>query len=216
MIVAGSVTDWVEAHVDDQSGYKVVGRTAEDFLKIDDGKGNTGTVAVIGAKPMVEAADVAPVLAMATKPDFIINVPSSSIWTGDAIALAQGVPAGFGTFGDLGKAVRKGDLTGYRNKEFAFFEDAIGQHTNVRQVSRPYESAFVAHRRRGDDLTIALIDAYNLSAEDVRNARKKIGAFDIALKMSSYGKVTDAARNAAESIGAEAMIFGDLMRRLAK
>lgn len=75
------------------------------------------------------------------------------------------MPAGFGTFGELGKAVRKGDLTGYRNKEFAFFEDAIGQHSNVRQVSRPYESVFVAHRKRGDDLTIALIDAYNLSGK---------------------------------------------------
>uniref|UniRef100_UPI000B31C807 hypothetical protein n=1 Tax=Aureimonas sp. AU4 TaxID=1638163 RepID=UPI000B31C807 len=85
-----------------------------------------------------------------------------------------------------------------------------------REVSRPYESVFVARRRIGNDLTIALIDAYNLSAEDVRNTRKKIGAFDIALKMSSYGKVTDAARDAAESMGAEAMMFGNLMQRLAK
>lgn len=34
--------------------------------------------------------------------------------------------------------------------------------------------------------------------------------------MSSYGKVTDAARNAADSMGAEALMFGELMRRLAK
>ncbi|PBC03666.1 hypothetical protein [Mesorhizobium sp. WSM3860] len=214
--MAGSVTDWVEAHIDEDAGFKAVGRSAENFLLIEDDKKAVHPVAVIGAKPMVQVADVEPVLAHAIKPEFVINIPSRSIWTGSAIDLVHAAPAGFGSLGDLGKAVRLGDLVGYRNKEFGFFERAIGQHSNVHQLTRLYDLVFIAHRKKGSDLTIALIDAYNLSAEDVRHARAQYGAFDIALKMSSYGSVTSAAQEAARSMGAEAMMFRDIMGRLGR
>jgi hypothetical protein len=55
-----------------------------------------------------------------------------------------------------------------------------------------------------------------MSAEDVRNARALYGKFDIAVKISSYGSVTTAAWEAAESMGAEAFKFKDLMGRLNK
>jgi len=215
-MVGGSVTDWVEKHIDSNAGFKLLGRTAEDFLLIEDRKGRTCPVAVVGAKPVVMPADVAPVLAHATKPEFVVNIPSSSSWSGPAISMVHAVPAGFGSLGDLGRAARQGDLSDYRNKEFGYFERAIGQHSNVRQLSRLYDAVFVADRYSGRALTVALIDAYNMSAEDVRAARAKYGAFDVALKMSSYGGVTSAATQAAASMGAEAMMFRDLMRRLAQ
>lgn len=215
-MAGGSVTDWVENHIDTNAGFKLLGRTAEDFLVIEDRQGQTHPVAVVGAKPVVMPDDVAPVLAYATKPEFVVNIPSSASWTGPAISMVHAVPAGFGSLGDLGRAARQGDLSGYRNKEFGFFEQAIGQHSNVRQLARLYDAVFVADRRSGRALTIALIDAYNMSAEDVRAARAKYGTFDVALKMSSYGGVTSAAAYAAESMGAEAMMLRDLMRRLAQ
>jgi hypothetical protein len=215
-MAGGSVTDWVENHIDSNAGFKLLGRTAEDFLLIEDRKGRTYPVAVVGAKPVVMPADVAPVLAQATKPQFVVNIPSSASWSGPAISMVHAVPAGFGSLGDLGRAARQGDLSGYRNKEFGFFERAIGQHSNVCQLTRLYDAVFVADRYSGQTLTIALIDAYNMSAEDVRAARAKYGMFDVALKMSSYGGVTSAATQAAGSMGAEAMMFGDLMRRLAQ
>ena len=215
-MTGGSVTDWVEKHIDPNSGLKFLGRTAEDFLLIEDRRGRICRVAVVGAKPVVMPADVAPVLAHATKPEFVVNIPSSASWSGAAISMVHAVPAGFGTLGDLGRAARQGDLPGYRNKEFGIFERAISQHSNVRQLTRLYDAVFVADRYSGRSLTIALINAYNMSAEDVRSAWAKYGAFDVALKMSSYGGVTSAANQAAESMGAEAMMFRDLMRRLAQ
>jgi hypothetical protein len=209
-----SPTDWVASHIDSHGGYKLVGRTAENFLVIEDGRGQHGNVAVIGAKPIIMPDDVRPVLAHAAKPTFVVNIPSSATWSGPAISMIHAVPAGFGSLGDLGRAARQGNLSGYRNKEFGFFEDAIGQHGNVRNMTRVYDAVFVADRYSGPALTIALIDAYSMSAEDVRRARAKFGTFDIALKMSSYGDVTSAATTAAASMGAEAMMFRDLMRRL--
>ena len=215
-MVGGSVTDWVESHIDSNSGLKLLGRTAENFLLIEDCQGRTCPVAVVGAKPVVMPADVASVLAHVAKPEFVVNIPSSASWSGPAISIVNAVPAGFGSLGDLARAARQGDLSGYRNKEFGFFERAISQHSNVRQLIRLYDAVFVADRYSGQALTIALVDAYNMSAEDVRAARAKYGTFDVALKMSSYGGVTSAATQAAASMGAEAMMFRDLMRRLAQ
>jgi hypothetical protein len=216
MMTGASVTDWVENHIDPSAGFKLLGRTAEDFLLIEHRQGQSCPVAVIGANPVVMPADVAPVLAYATKPEFVVSIPSSASWSGPAISMVHAVPAGFGSLGDLGRAARDGDLSGYRNKGFGFFERAISQHPNVRQLTRLYDAVFVADRYSGRALTIALVDAYNMSAEDVRTTRAKFGTFDIALKMSSYGGVTSAAAQAAGSIGAEAMMFRDLMRRLSQ
>lgn len=214
MMTGGSPTDWIESRIDSNVGFRLVGRTSEDFLLIEDCKGRICPVAVVGARPVVMPADVESALAHATKPQFVVNIPSSASWSGPAIAIVHAVPAGFGSLGDLGRAARKGNLSGYRNETFGYFERAVGQHSNVRQLTRLYDMVIVADRFSGQPLTIALIDAYNMSAEDVRTARSKYGLFDIALKTSSYGGVTSAAREAAMSMDAEALMFRELMRRL--
>jgi len=63
---------------------------------------------------------------------------------------------------------------------------------------------------------VALVDAYDMSAEDVRNTRDLYGKFDAAVKISSYGSITSAASDAAKMMGAETFTFGDLMGRLNK
>lgn len=214
--MGGSVTDWVVEHLNPEGGLKIVDRTPEDFLIVQfEGKA-TFPVAVIGARDVVLPDHVRPVLSNARKPEFVVNIPSKTMWSGPAIDMVHATPAAFGTLGDLQKAARDGDVPGYRNKNFDFFESSIGQHKNVRGLVRLYDHVFMARRWHGDDLTIALVDAYNLSAEDVRNARKRYGQFDIAVKMTSYGSITSAADRAAESMGAEALMFGDLMRRLGR
>ena len=212
----GSVTDWVAEHIDPNTGVEIIDRTAEDFLMVRYKKGAAFPAAVIGAQDVVLPDDVAPVLAHATKPNFVVNVPSKAVWSGPAIAMVHGTPAGFGVLGDLMRAARDGDAAHYRNKEFGFFERAIKQHSNVRGVTREYDAVFIAHRYRGNDLVIALVDAYNMSAEDIRRTRDRYGAFDIAVKMSSYGSVTSAATAAADSMGAGALMFREMLRRLAQ
>jgi len=214
--MAGRVTDWVSDRIDPTSGIEVIDRTAEDFLVIRYRNNEAFPVAVIGAREVVLTDHVVPVLSRATKPQFVVNVPSKTPWSGPAISIVHAAPAAFGSLGDLARAARSGDVPAYRNKEYAFFERVIGQHSNVSHVTRLYDVVFLAHRFSGNDLTIALVDAYNMSAEDVRNARETYGHFDIALKMTSYGSVTNSAREAAESIGAEALTLREAMRRLAQ
>lgn len=97
-----------------------------------------------------------------------------------------------------------------------FFHDGISQHSNVKDVKYLYDRVFEAHRYNGDPLIIAMVDAYNMSAEDVRGALTRYKKFDVAVKMTSYGSITSAASQAAASFGAQALMYGDLLRRLGK
>jgi hypothetical protein len=170
----------------------------------------------MGVKGVISPDHVRPLLSQATKPEFVMNVPSKSIWSGAAIEMVHATPAAFGGLGDLARAARGGDVPSYRNKEFEFYERAIRQHSNVRDVGRVYDHVFEVLRRHGDSLIVALLDGYHVSAEDVRNARDRYGRFDVGVKMTSYGSVTSQAEAAAESMGAEAVTLKGLMSRLAR
>jgi hypothetical protein len=145
-------------------------------------------------------------------------MPSKAIWSGDAIELIHAAPAAFGTFGELIRASSIDEAVHtYRNREYNFFERAFRQHTVVRDVTRLYDRAYQLHRRRGlPDVTVVLVDAYDVSAEDIRHARDLYGRFDAVAKMTNYGSITSAAREAADTIGAGVFKFGDLLRRLNK
>lgn len=214
--MAGNVVDWVANKINPEDGLKVIDRTPEDFLVVKYKDGRSFPVAVVGVQNVVLPEHVQSVLSQATKPEFVVNVPSKTLWSGEAISIVHSAPAAFGTLGDLMKASRQDDVPGYRNKTWDFFEQAIRQHSNVDGVTRIYDGLFEAHRRTGGDLKIALVDAYNMSAEDVRSARNRFGAFDIAVKMTTFGSITNAAEEAAASMGAAALMFKGLMRRLAR
>jgi hypothetical protein len=126
------------------------------------------------------------------------------------------MPAAFGTMGDISRAAATKAAGFFRDKNMEFFIQAIEQHKNVSSVLYVYDSVFRVHRRSGASLTVAVIDAYNMSAEDVRNARTRVGQFDVVVKSSSYGSITKQAEAAAESMGAQAFMFGGLMQRLAR
>ncbi len=214
--MSGSVTDWLASRLDARSGIELVDRTPEDFLTVRDRNGKSFPVAVVGAQDIVTPEHVRPVLSHASKPEFIVNVPSKAIWSGPAISMTHAAPAAFGTMGELQKAASTGYAPSYRNKTINFFEQAIRDHSNVSAITRLYDRVFQAHRCRGNSVTIALLDTYNMSAEDLRNARQRYGAFDIAVKTTSYGAVTPAAKEAGASMGVEPLMFKELMRRLAQ
>jgi hypothetical protein len=214
--MVGSITEWVASKLDTNDGLTVVGRTPEDLLLVQFQGNEPFPVAAIGVKDVILPENVQPLLLYATRPQFIVNVPSKTLWSGDAISLINAAPAAFGTLGEISKAAQSGDVPNYRNKNWEFFETAIRQHSNVYAVTRIYDEVFEAHRYKGNSRRIALVNGYHVSAEDVRNARDRFGKFDIAVKKSGYGSVTDAAEQAAASMGAQAVTFKGLMQSLAR
>lgn len=210
------VIDWVEQKLADDDDLKVIGRTAEDFLIIERKQGYTFNVAVIGIKGVVKDTDVLSLFKAADKPQLVVNVPSDVLWSGLAIGAIHANGAAFGTLGDISRAARTMDAGSFRNKNMQFFINGMQQHDNVTSVSYVYDSVFRVDRIRGSSLIIAVIDAYNMSAEDVRNARTRIGNFDIVVKSTSYGSITTQAETAATYMGAKALMYRDLLAWLAR
>lgn len=211
-----NATNWVAEKLQESRDLEIVGRTPEDFLIVRSKDDYTFSVAVLGLKNAIRRSDVAAFFAGVNKPQLIINVPSDILWGGRAIRHIHDASAAFGSLGDVLRAASTGDAGSYRDEKMGFFINAMEQHLNVSGVSYVYDRLFEVDRKIGVSLTVAVIKAYNLSAEDVRNAKARLGHFDIVVKSSSFGSITSPAKAAANSIGAEALTFGDLMRRLHK
>jgi hypothetical protein len=208
------VAHWIASKSDEDFRAVPIG---SGFLSIARKSGGQFTAAAIGVTDVVTLAHVKPLFEIGNKrPEFVVNVPSKAIWSGSAIDFIHDAPAAFGKFGELTRASRGDEaISSYRNKEYDFFERAFRQHSAVSEVTRIYDKVFRLGRVRGmPDVTVVLVDAYDMSAEDVRNARDLYGKFDAALKMSSYGSITTAAAEAAASMDAETFKFGEFLGRL--
>lgn len=214
--MSNAATDWVADKLVTKEGLEIVERTPDNFLVVKSKGGDTFLVAVLGVKNIIELSDVEPLFAGPHKPQFVVNIPSKARWSGAAINYVHAASAAFGTLSEVVQASYCHDPGCYREKNIDFYFTALSQHSHVSHVSYVHETAFKVDRNFGPSLIVAIIDAYNMSAEDVRNAKTYYGHFDIALKSTSYGSITSQADAAAKSMGAEAMMFGELMSRLAK
>lgn len=209
--------DWVAEKLAAEKSVQILDRTRENFLEIRSHMtGCTFLLAVLAIKGTIKVSDVTPLFSSITSPQFVMNVPSATLWSGRAIDAIHSAGAAFGRLGDVARAAALGDVGMFRDKNMEFFINGLQQHRNVSSVSYVYENVFMAERNSGANLVVAVIDGYHLSAEHVRDARNRFGHFDIVVKSSSYGSITNEAQAAANSMGAEALTFRDLLIRLHK
>jgi len=212
-----SISIWVAKRLaEDEERQRVKGHAEEGFLIIETRSGYEFLVAGLGVKGVIQVEQVQPFFVGANKPQLVINVPSKTLWSGAAIDCIHYEQAAFGTMRDIARAGETHSAGSFRDRNMGFFINAMEQNRNVLSISYIYESIFQVERRRGGSLIVAVIDAYNMSAEDVRNTRTRFGHFDIVVKSSSYGSITEQAEAAAESMGAQALAFKGLMQCLAR
>lgn len=205
---------WVADKMRIDAGIIDVTQIADGLLYVTRSEYKPFNVAAISIEGKISKKHITGLFLPKGSPDFVVNVPTEAIWTGEAIKLIHKRSAAFGGMGDLSRASRLEEVSSYRFKQYQFVETGIRQHSHVSHIDRIYDRKFLVHRHDLPDLMVVLVDAYQMSAEDVRSARDRYGRFDVALKMTSYGKVTTAARDAADSMGAQAFLWGDLMKRL--
>lgn len=214
--MSGDTTGWVAGKLAERKDVEVVARTSEGLLVVRSRKGYTFAVAVLNVPSgkVIGRADVDPLFSGNTQPQLVVNVPSKTLWSGAAIDRVHAASASFGTLGDVARAAATGDAGSFRDDGMGFFIQGIEQHSNVEGISYVYDSVIRAERKRGDSVTVAVVDTYNMSAEDVRNTRARVGHFDVIVKASSYGSISAPAQAAAMDMGALALRFRDLMKRL--
>lgn len=145
---------------------------------------------------------------------FIVNVPKESYWTGDAIQLVVGRHCAFGGVGDLNRALAEDSPRDYVFREYAFIERGLQQHTAVDRLERLADRKYLIHRARRSSVCVVFLDAYELTADHVRTARERYGAFDHVVRSNPNGRSTRQAIDAAKSMGVSVLDWRQLLGRL--
>ncbi|UZJ64362.1 hypothetical protein OKW96_18595 [Sphingobacterium sp. KU25419] len=213
-----SYRDWVITKInsDNREDYRDVVPTGNSLIEIINKKGKKIIVSAI------DDLDIN-VLNLKFLMEDSINIPniiigkSNAVWHGKAIEYVRSMNIGWGGLGDIDQAFSTDQYSKIQKKEFQFVENGLLNHTKVDRLERIYDRVFKIHRKwKLEPFVITLINSYELSAEEVRNARSKYGTFDGILKTNPNGSPTSNAYAAASEIDAEILGWRDLLGRLNK
>ena len=149
----------------------------------------------------VTADHVQAVLDASPEMEILINIPKESIWTEGAIHLADVNQIAFGGIGDLMRAVSAENVRQYVRPEFQFVERGLLQHHRVSSYVRKADRVYQINRNGLPDLTIVMLNEYELTADHIRVARERYGSFDLVLLNNPNGSATTGAKELGNSMG---------------
>jgi hypothetical protein len=155
----------------------------------------------IVATDKVLAEDIIALLDREPPPGFIVSVPNSGTWSGDAVSLAEGRGIAFGRMYDLYRGLRENEhLEDYVSPERYHVERMLRQHRNVSSLIRMSDRSYRVCRILGDDVIVALSQDYEMTADAVRTAFDRYAPFDVLLKTTPYGGISKQGRTAAAEL----------------
>lgn len=172
-------------------------------------------VGVISANP-VQIADYEALLASDPRPQFILNITKAAPWEGEAIDNLEAQGVAWGRMYDLYRGLNsEDDLSDYRNPSLSFIERLFHQHRNVVNVERVSDKVYRLYRRQGDPVVVALTDAYEVTADAVRTAYGALAPFDVLLKNTPYGRISQLGQVVAAELGVQLCDQSSIFARLA-
>lgn len=208
-------TAWVAQTIAEKSGVEDANVIGPHCLKITRQKFAPFVAGIISVD-VVTREIVQPLLEEEPTVEILVNVPKESFWTGPAIAAAAARKVAFGGIGDLMSSISNEDVRQYTRSEYAFVERGLRQHTRVSQFDREADRLYLVYRTGLDPLRFVMLKEYELTADHVRTARDRYGAFDAILLNDPNGKPTNEALQVAKDIGTEIFKWGQFLGRLNK
>ena len=109
--------------------------------------------------------------------EIIANVPKESYWTGEALRLAHDNNIATGAYGDLLRVIGLQDVRAFQPKETEFVERGLRQHNRISSFERMHDRLYRVSRNGLPDLTVAMLNEYELTADHLRTARDRYGQF---------------------------------------
>lgn len=192
-----------------------VERLGLGLVRIDRKKAPPAIVGVISANP-VQIADYEALLAGDPRPQFILNIPKAALWQGKAIDDLEAQGVAWGKMYDLYRGLNgEDDLSDYRNPSLSFIERLFHQHRSVVSVERVSDQVYRLHRTQGDPVVVALTDAYEVTADAVRTAYGALAPFDVLLKNTPYGRISQLGQAVAAELGVQVCDQSSIFARLA-
>lgn len=158
-------------------------------------------VGILTANP-VDYAAVQAFLGMTERPDMVINIPTRAPWTHEAMRGLEAAGIAYGKMYDLYRALwREDDVSHYQNPEFYYAERLFAQDPHVIAWERISDRAYRLGLNAGEDRVIALTQAYEVTADEVRTVFAELKPFNILFKTNPYGRVSREAHQVAKRLG---------------
>lgn len=215
-----SYRDWIVSKLNEQEEHHEIDTATalgESLIEIRTKKGKTVIVGAIDTSSNITEHDIHKVYISGPKTPNVVVAKFSSFWNGSAIDYSRQQNMGWGGMGEISSAFHTDHYSGIQRREYSFVEEGLLKHTRVTRLERVYDRVFKIHRNNGlAPLTIALINSYELSGDEVRNAINRYGNFNAVLKTNPNGSPTGNAYSAAAEIGAEIFLWRELLGRLNK
>jgi hypothetical protein len=146
--------------------------------------------------------------------EIIANVPKESYWTGGALRLAHANNIATGAYGDLLRVIDLEEVRGFQPKETEFVERGLRQHDRISSFDRIHDRLYRISRDGLPDLTVAMLNEYELTSDHLRTARDRYGKFSVAVITNPNGRATSSAKDAAETMDVEILKWGPFYGRL--
>lgn len=208
-------TEWVAFNLREAERVTEVEILSDQVLRISRSKYDSFVAGIISAK-RVEADAVRPLVKSKLGVEIIANVPKESYWTGEALRLAQDNSIATGVYGDLLRVINVQDVRAFRPRETEFVERGLRQHDRISSFERVYDRIYCVSRKGLPDLTVAMFNEYELTADHLRTARDRYGEFSLAVITDPNGRATSSAEDAARTMGVEILKWGPFFGRLNK
>ena len=214
--MAKNHADWLIGVLPQHEQVAQVERLGTGLVRVHRKIASPVIIGVIWADP-VQTSDFEVLLASDPRPQFILNIPKSGRWAGEAIDNLQSKGVAWGKMYDLYRGLNgEDDLSDYRNPGLTFVERLFRQHRNVASVERVFDEVYRLHRKKGGPVTVALTDAYEVTADAVRTAYDSLAPFDVLLKNTPYGRISSQGLTAAAELGIEICDQSSIFSRLAE
>ncbi len=107
-------------------------------------------------------------------------------------------------------------MRAFQPKETEFVERGLRQHDRISRFERVYDRLYRISRSGLRDLTVAMLNEYELTADHLRTARDRYGEFSVAVITNPNGRATSSAGEAAQTMGVEILKWGTFFGRLNK
>lgn len=208
-------TEWVAGNLRNAEGVSKVEVLADQVLRVSRIKYDPFVAGIVSAK-CVEVDTIRPLVNDKPGVEIITNVPKESYWTGEALRLAHDNNIATGCYGDLFRVIDLQDVRSFKPKEIEFVERCLRQHNRVSSFERVHDRLYRISRHGLPDLTVAMLNEYELTADHLRTARDRYGKFSVAVITNPNGRATNSAAEAAQTMGVQVLTFRAFLRRLSK
>jgi hypothetical protein len=212
---AAETTEWVAANLRKAEHVTQVEVLSDQVLRVSRDKYAPYVAGIVSVK-CVKVDDIMPLVESELGVEIIANVPKESYWTGEAIMLAQVHSIATGSYGDLLRVIDDEDVRAFQQKETAFIERGLRQHDRIVSFDRVHDRIYLIRRKGLPDVTVAMLNEYELTADHLRTARDRYGNFSLAVITNPNGRATSAANEAAQAMGVEILKWGAFFGRLNK